>query len=107
MLHLDQTTASHFCRYDLPFSDPVRITLYGGDFMRGGAEWYRAPMFKNQNGTTLLPEITNGFYLFYDRHGESTDPSNDANLYNRGSYNFDLAVFDRDTNVLYYLVMDT
>lgn len=106
-IRLDQDTQNHFCRREIPFSEPVSITLYGGDVMRGGVAWYHNALFQNESGASLVPEISNGFYLFYDRHRESTDPSDDAHLHTRGSRNFDLAIFDADTNTLYYLVLDT
>jgi len=106
-LCLDRDTQNHFCRRALPFSDPVRIALYGGKIIRGGVEWDHGALFGDDSGHPLLPEITSGFYLFYDRHGETTDPSDDAHLHTRGSWNFDLAVYDADTRTLYYLVLDT
>lgn len=106
-IRLEKDTANHFCRYGLPFSAPISVTLYGGDVMRGGVAWYRSATFRDESGDPIVPEIHNGFYLFYDRHGESTDPSNDAHLHTRGSRNFDLAVFEADTRTLYYLVLDT
>lgn len=104
---LDKDTQNHFCRYDLPFSDAVSIALYGGLITRGGVVWNHSALFTTESGSHIVPEITNGFYLFYDRHGESSDPSNDSDLHTRGSWNFDLAVYDADTNILYYLVLDT
>jgi len=100
-------TQNHFCRYDLPFSQPISIALYGGEMDRGGVSYYHGSLFHTDSGEPIVPQITNGFYLFYDRHSESTDPSNDFRLHYRGSWNFDLAVYDADTRTLYYLVLDT
>ena len=106
-MRVEKETQNHIYRRELPFSAPISLTLYGGDMMRGGVAWYHSATFQDGSGNPLVPEIHNGFYLFYDRHGESTDPSNDAHLHTRGSRNFDLAVYDADTNILYYLVLDT
>lgn len=54
-----------------------------------------------------FPEIANGLWYFYDRHSESKDPADDAELFNRFSYNFTFAVFDADRDRLYYLEFDT
>lgn len=100
-------TENHFCRFDLPFSNAISAVLYGGYMDHGGVERYHSPLFTRDNGDPIVPEITNGFYLFYDRHSESTDPSSDFRLHYRSSWNFDLAVYDADTQTLYYLVFDT
>ena len=54
-----------------------------------------------------VPKITNGYYYFNDRHYKSTDKFDDTNLNNRASWNFTLALFDIDNNVIYYYEMDT
>ena len=53
------------------------------------------------------PIIENGVYKFIDRHSEAIDKSDDTNLFNRYSYNFSVAVYDLDTNTLYYFEFDT
>ena len=89
----------------LPVSENVGILLYGGpgwapvvkidDYDRGV---YDEPLF---------PEVTNGWYYFYDRHDNARDPYSDANVLNRYSYNFTVAVYDRDTDTLYFCKLDT
>ena len=54
-----------------------------------------------------IPEIKNGYYKFIDRHRETIDPTNDSALFDRYSYNFTLALYDLDTNILYYYELDT
>ena len=44
---------------------------------------------------------------FEDRHSEANDAYDDSGLFSRASYNFSLAVYDRDTNRLYYFEFDT
>ena len=53
------------------------------------------------------PIIENGVYKFIDRHSEAIDKSDDTNLFNRYSFNFSIAVYDLDTNTLYYCELDT
>lgn len=55
----------------------------------------------------LIPEVENGYYLFYDRHMESDDPYDDSGVLKRSSYNFIIAVYDTDTNLMYYVKYDT
>ena len=54
-----------------------------------------------------IPKIKNGYYKFIDRHREAVDPTNDSALFDRYSYNFTLALYDLDTNILYYYELDT
>ena len=53
------------------------------------------------------PIINNGVYKFVDRHSEAVDKSDDASLFERHSYNFSIAAYDLDTNILYYFEFDT
>ena len=79
--------------------------------------WHPLPATKNiadaialcidENHTPLIPEIQNGWYFFRDRHSESIDPSSDAAIHQRSSWNFTLGVYDSDRNILYYFELDT
>lgn len=75
---------------EFPLSDNMQHVVYGGF-----------------NDEVIIPEITNGCYLFHDRHSESTDPTDDSQLFDRYSYNFSLLLFDFDTNMLYLIEVDT
>ncbi len=59
------------------------------------------------DGKQLFSFVENGYYYFYDNHSESTDPYDDTDLLNRYSVNFEMAIFDSDTNILYYCKFDT
>lgn len=54
-----------------------------------------------------VPKIKNGYYYFYDRHSDSTNHFDDKDLNNRSSWNFTIAIYDEDNNLLYLYVMDT
>lgn len=54
-----------------------------------------------------IPNITNGYYYFLDRHQKSNNKYDDKNLNNRTSYNYTLAILDKDTNTIYYYELDT
>jgi hypothetical protein len=63
-------------------------------------------VFDTENNQDI-PEITNGYYYFYDRFEDSSDPLNDSELLERSSYNFTLAIYDADSQILYYCEVDT
>lgn len=65
------------------------------------------PMIHADDNVPVVPEIENGYYYFRDRHSQSTDPKDDTNILSRVSYNFTIAIFDADANILYYLELDT
>ncbi len=44
-----------------------------------------------------FPEVEQGYYYFRDRHSQSQDPTDDSELFGRGSWNFILAVYDSQT----------
>lgn len=52
----------------------------------------------------FVPPIEKGYYLLKDRN---THAAEQPNIMTRGSFNFDLAVYDTDNRTLYYLVLDT
>lgn len=54
-----------------------------------------------------VPEIENGYYWFYDRQSEATDPYDDSAFLGRASFNFTLAIYDTDNNDLYIYEYDT
>ena len=62
----------------------------------------RKPMFILQ-----LPQIQNGYYYFVDRQAESEMQHSDAQLMERASLNFSIALYDVDTDTLYYIEVDT
>ncbi len=73
-------------------------------------------VYGNENFISLLnisdeipsiPEITNGYYYFKDRHRDSTDNSDDTNLLGRNSFNFDIIIYDTEEDILYIFQLDT
>lgn len=88
----------------LPLSENLSILTYGR-FTEGLT--VISPYISDEDGNSLIPKITNGYYFFLDRHSESSDPTDDTNVLNRGSYNFTLAIYDSDTKTLYYVEFDT
>ena len=79
--------------------------------------WKRLPMSENlQNdvGQYLtakmnMPSIENGYWFFLDRNSEAYNKYDENEMYKEKRYssNFSVAVFDIDTNILYYHETDT
>lgn len=84
---------------ELPMSENVATLCYGIENEYG----HFGPYIE----AGLIPEIENGYYLFYDRHSESGDPYDDSGVLKRPSYNFIVAVYDTDNNQMYYVKHDT
>lgn len=87
----------------LPLSENIEALVYGieeGTSIIG-------PYLTDENGDTILPDIQNGYYFFYDRHSESETPYSDEDVLSRASFNFTLALYDCDNHVLYYVEFDT
>jgi len=85
---------------ELPLTENLQIVMYGGvkdrvSYAYGFSE------------EAHWPNISNGVYKFVDRHSDSTDESDDTELLNRFSFNFSMAVYDLDTDTLYYFEIDT
>ena len=87
----------------LPMSQNVSVALYGGTATTG-AEWSSVVRDLSE---FEMPEIENGYWFFRDRHPESSDNYDDAELFSRVSFNFVISVYDADLNVLYYFKIDT
>lgn len=55
----------------------------------------------------LFPACGQGYYLFIDRHSESRDKHSDAELFDRASLNYTLALYDLRERRLYYFEDDS
>ena len=53
------------------------------------------------------PTTNNCVYKFVDRNEEAVNKSDDTDLFNRKSFNFSIALYDLDTNTLYFVAYDT
>lgn len=83
---------------ELPLSKNLELIMYGDESGRYGY---------NLAEEANIPKIENGYYYFCDRHSERTDTSDDSNLLSRASFNFSLAIYDSDTDRMYYVEFDT
>lgn len=76
----------------LPLEEELELLMYGGS----SYGYY----FADKAG---IPKVENGCYYFIDRQ---QDTERTELLYHR-SYNFSLAIYDSDENILYYCEIDT
>lgn len=84
----------------LPLSENLQLIMYGG---KKGNVYYSYDFAKKAG----IPEIKNGLYFFIDRHDESKDKYSDKYLFTRSSHNFTIAMYDLDSNILYYYEDDS
>lgn len=86
-------------------------------------DWNKLPLSKNLNHIMYgeedinyeinlareahIPKIENGYYIFEDEHSESKDSRDDSELFDRYSFNFSIALYDSDTDKMYYFEFDT
>ncbi len=84
----------------LPLSESVQAIMYGGevDGITCCHEFAEAAHW---------PAIQNGVYKFVDRHFEAKDPADETAFLHRYSFNFSVAVYDFDTDTLYYFEYDS
>ncbi len=85
---------------ELPLSENLNLIMYGG---KKDGTIYGYNLAKEAK----IPQIENGYYYFCDRHSESTDSKDASALFDRGSLNFSIAVYDSDTDMMYYFEFDT
>ena len=90
--------------HSLPFTKNLTALVYG---ITEGNSSIGPYITVDDTRNPAVPEITNGYYFFLDRHSQSTDPHDDTNVLSRASFNLTIAIYDLDTEILYYLELDT
>lgn len=85
-----------------PLDETVQTLVYGAE---DETSKY-GPYLTDNDGKPLVPEIQNGYYLLIDRQVEK-DKATGADILHRSSFNFDLGLYDTDTNTLYFCQLDT
>lgn len=90
---------------ELPLTENLTALVYGNQI---GDCLYEPSIIKDDDpGHPLFPQIENGYYCFIDRHSESTNTKDDTDVLNRYSENFTIAIYDTDSDTLYYSKLDT
>lgn len=51
--------------------------------------------------------VQNGYWFFIDRHSQSIDKYNYNEIFNKASFNYSIAIFDIESNILYIYSLDT
>jgi len=88
---------------EFPLPENLFIALWGGT--AGNMQW--GSLLTDSTGEPLMPELESGYYYFCDRHSKSTDQSDPSALLDRSSFNFTLAIYDADSEKVYYFEKDT
>lgn len=78
-----------------PLDGTVQALLYGVTT----ALESRGPYVTDDDGEPLFPEIHDGYYVLLDRYREST-PGHEEDILDRASFNFTVAVYDKETRTL-------
>ena len=87
---------------ELPLTENVKKAVYGNS---NDPDDCSALIKEGNSSNEFFPQITNGYYYFYDK--QSVDPYDDSDLFNRYSWNFIIIIYDLDTNMLHYAEFDT
>ena len=91
----------------LPLSQNLTALVYGLRWESDDATYQVGPYLTDDNNDPVIPQIENGYYYFLDRHSKSVDSHDDSDVLERHSYNFTIAIYDSDTDTLYYVEFDT
>ena len=84
----------------LPLSENLNIVMFGGE--KDGLR-YGYKLAKEAH----MPKVNNGYYIFENSQLKGKDKSDDSELLNGYSLNFEIAVYDCDTDRLYYFEYDS
>lgn len=82
----------------LPFTEDIKLIMYG-DVQHGS-------FYERKDSNTKFPEIENGSYMVVNRHNGGEAEQVDDLPY-MSSNNFTIAVYDSDTNKMYYFEYDS
>ena len=61
------------------------------------------PYLTGEEWDPLVPEIREGYYRLIDRHAQAGE----SDILDRHSFNFTLALYDTETDTLYFCELDT
>ena len=86
-----------------PMNETVRCLAYGEETENGTVGPY---LTDEKSGDRLLPNIQRGYYLLIDRQNQNNQ-SKKENILDKASFNYDLGIYDMDTNTLYFCQLDT
>lgn len=94
----------------LPLDETAELAVYGVTAVTEGAEGISevtaGPCIPYEEDMEPIPKVQNGYYFFEDRY-PADGPEKDRAFSDRGAFNFTAAVYDSDTDTLYYCRVDT
>lgn len=89
--------------HSLPLDDPMTVLLYG---VTDGEGSY-GPYLTDSSGAPLFPQVEKGYYFINDRHPTASVPYSSSAILGRSSLNLTAAVYDAETQLLYFCEFDT
>ncbi|MGO1469893.1 MAG: hypothetical protein ACTHW2_07710 [Tissierella sp.] len=87
----------------LPLTNNLNTAVYGKKSLSGST----GPFVTDDDGNSLIPIVDNGYYFFIDRQEEGKEMKDDKKLLGGFSFNFTIAIYDTDSEILYYFELDT
>ena len=90
--------------HKLPLSDNLLKIVYGT--VEDG-HYIRPYISFDDDKTPCISYVEEGYYFFLDRHSKSKKPYDDSEIFDRSSYNLTVAIYDTQSDVMYYLELDT
>ena len=88
-----------------PLTENLEALLYGVTYDEGLSVTVVGPYVSFSE--EQLPRVEHGYYYFVDRQTESEQQNSDEQILERVSYNFSIAIYDTDTDTLYYVEADS
>jgi len=85
---------------NLPLSENLSLLMYGGE---KNSIHYSYNLAEKLD----MPVVSNGYYFFVNRHSNRVSSKDDIDIFNQNSFNFTIAVYDIDTQTMYYLEFDS
>ena len=91
-----------------PLDRTAQVLVYGvteefGTEETGITVFQDGPYLVDSDGDPLVSEIREGYYQLIDRHAEAGQ----SDILDRHSFNFTLALYDTETDTLYFCELDT
>ena len=98
--HQEILAAEHPDWNNFPLPKPISTVLYGNSGSKG-------PYFTDNVGNVQIPDISAGKFYFLNREGTDLIPYSWINLLADYEMHFTMALWDSETNILYFFTKDT
>lgn len=101
---IEQEIAKNELWHEFPLCDEMTKLLYGLTDTSGS---YGPYITFDDFGTPAVPSVENGYWFFLDRQAEGDAKYDPTFVFERHSFNLTLAIYDADSDTLYYIEFDT